>query len=230
MLLKDYLSAASNVFSINRLLVVVTIVMAGVTVLQIRMLAEEKESRTTVVVPLVSTGAMEVGYDTASDDYLRAMARYVLNLAFTYTSDTARPQFEELLTLFAPEYREPERRRWIEVAERIEKVRRVSRAFYIDDIRLKDETRMIVRGTTVRRIGTTLEQQPATIEIGYRIRHGRFLIEHISRADGEAPKKPRETGDIVVQAVSGGDLIRENERIPATLTDPREILEHAGIE
>lgn len=178
MLLNKYLNRASNVFRINQLLAVVTICMAVVTAMLIQQLNREIESRTTVFVPLNSSGVMEVGYDSASEDYLRAIARYIINLAFTYTSDSARSQFEELLTLFAPEQREAERRRLLNIAEKIEKVQRVSRTFFIDDIRKDPEKKkLIVYGTTVRRLGKTLETERAVIEIKYRIQYGRFLIE-----------------------------------------------------
>ncbi len=202
MLLNKYLSRASNVFSLNRVLLVTTLAMLAVTVLLIQTVNRQIESRTTVLVPLTSTGAMEVGYDTASTDYLRAIARYIINLAFTYTSDTARGQFEELLTLFAPEQREAERRRWLALADKIAKVHRVSRAFFIDDIRKKnDANTLIVKGSTARRLGAKLEVEPAVLELDYRIDYGRFMLVSMRRTNLVKGKRPKLSEEYVKQVI-----------------------------
>lgn len=210
--LNKYLSRVSNVFAINRLLVVVTIVMASVTIVMVQTINRQMEARATVLVPMTSKGPMEIGSDSASPEYLRAMARYIVNLAFTYTSESARKQFEELLTLYAPERRELERRQWLSVADKIRKVRRVSRSFFIDDIQ-KDPTkdRLIIRGTTVRRLGNKLETEPAVIEMRYRIQFGRFLLEEMRRTNTVAGKGPRVNEERLKQIVdqaSGGDDVK----------------------
>lgn len=202
MLLNKYLSRASNVFSLNRILLITTLVMLAVTILLVQTINRQVESRTTVLVPLTSTGAMEVGYDEASPDYLRAIARYIINLAFTYTSESARSQFEELLTLFAPEQREAERRRWLALADKIKKVQRVSRAFFIDDIRKKsDANTLIVKGSTARRLGNTLEIEPAVLELDYRIDYGRFMLLSMRRTNVQGDQRPRISTEYVKQVI-----------------------------
>lgn len=179
MLFERFLAASSNVYVANRLLLVTVgalVLAAGLLSYQ---LAKERDSRMTTLVPLTVTGPMEVGDHTASPEYLRAMARYITNLGFTYTAQNARPQFEELMFLFAPEAIEGERRRWLEIAERIEKIKRISRTYFIEDIQTPKAGLIEVKGFTVRRLGTQLEQTRATIRLGYRITHGRFWIEKI---------------------------------------------------
>jgi len=190
--LEYYLSKTSNIFSVNRLLIAVTLGMLVVTGMMVSSITKKVESRMTVVVPLTVTGPMEVGYDKASDSYLRAMARYVINLAFTYTSDSARGQFEELLTLFAPEVREGERSRWLDIADRIEKVKRISRTFFIKSAETSSKNVIVVKGFTARMLGNHLETRRAVIELEYRINQGRFWLTDIG--------EPKDTQDVKPQS------------------------------
>lgn len=202
MLLNKYLSRASNIFALNRILLITTLAMLAAVILLVQTVNRQIETRATILVPLSATGVMEVGYDTASPEYLRAIARYVVNLAFTYTAESARSQFEELLTLFAPEQREGERRRWLELAERIEKVRRVSRSFFIDDIRKKnDRNTLIVKGSTAQRLGKKLEIEPTAIELEYRIQYGRFLLESVRLANRADTKKRKVQEEYVKEVI-----------------------------
>lgn len=217
MLLNKYLNRASNVFALNRVLLVVTIVMGVSIILLIQTVNRQIEARETVLVPLTATGSMQVGYDTASDDYLRAIARYIVNLGFTFTADTARSQFEELLTLFAPEQRESERRRWLAAAEKIEKVKRVSRTFFIDDIRRKgDANRLIVKGRTVRRLGKTLQTERVVLAIDYRIRYGRFMVVSMNRLDQTDDGKTRRVTEEKLKAVLDQVSVEKGETEGAT--------------
>lgn len=200
--LNKYLSHASNVFSVNKLMIVVTGMMVVVTGMMLNAVNREIESRVTILVPLTAKSVMEVGYDSASPEYMRFMARNIVNLAFNYTSESARGQFEELLTLYAPEQRELARRYWLNIADKIEKVRRISRAFFIDTIEdNKEDKILVIRGSTVRRLGKDMEVENATINIHYRINLGRFMIVTIERADTLNGMKRKgqklEIGDVI---------------------------------
>lgn len=202
MVLNKYLSRASNVFALNRILLITTLAMLAAVILLVQTVNRQIEARATVLVPLSATGVMEVGYDSASPEYLRAIARYIVNLAFTYTAESARSQFEELLTLFAPEQREAERRRWLELAERIEKVRRVSRSFFIDDIRKKkDKNTLIVKGSTAQRLGKKLEIEKAVIELDYRIQYGRFMLESLRLVNHAGARKHKIQEEYVKEVI-----------------------------
>jgi len=228
--LEYYLSKTSNIFSINRLLVGVTIVLAIVTGLMVHTMTKEVESRMTVVVPLTVTGPMEVGYDKASDSYLRAMARYIINLAFTYTSDSARGQFEELLTLFAPEVREAERSRWLDIAERIEKVKRISRTFFIKSAETSSKNILVIKGFTARMLGNHLETRHAVIELEYRINQGRFWLTSIGEPKGTQKAKAQseniERNGPAIEEDNPDTSQEENDLIKSVQdTIPKDILE-----
>jgi len=209
--LGDYINRVSRVYSLNKILLVVVGIMSLATIYAISSIKGATKNQTTIVVPMSAQGPVAVGQESASDEYLISMARDIINLAFTYSATNARQQFEQLLLLYAPEVREVNRRKLINLADKIEAVKRVTRSFYIDRIEATPE-KITVKGQTVRRLGQRLETEHAAIEIGYRIQYGRFMIEYMKRVDGVNGRRPKPKSVPVDQAVNldkGGNSILE---------------------
>ena len=175
-----YLQKSSNLFAQNRLLKFVAAVI-GITVLyNTWMLQQALNSHRTVILPPVINQEMEFWGERASENYLRQMTRYALTLAVNTSPATARQQFEELLTLYAPESFPDAQSALYSLALRIEEAK-VTNAFYIDSIRVDKESRIVkISGLKTQFMQDVITRnQQAVYEIKYRIQEGRFMIESI---------------------------------------------------
>lgn len=105
-----------------------------------------KNQRTIIVPPSISTQTFVSGSD-ASEDYLRAMARYVAALALNYSPTTVRSVFNDFLRLVTPSKFPSYRETFYSLSDKIEAAG-VSSAFYITNIKVDKEKRtMILTGT-----------------------------------------------------------------------------------
>jgi len=101
--MKKYLEEKTNCVRSNRLLKFFIIVIGIAIVIQsFVMYSLWKSQRTILVPPNITTQAFISGSD-ASDEYLIAMARYIMLLTASYNSGTARAQFSDFLKLVVPE-------------------------------------------------------------------------------------------------------------------------------
>lgn len=87
----------------NRLLMVAFVILFTMNACNTVSLQRSRTQMQTVIVPVGGGAGMTVGQGKASHEYMRQMARYITSQIGTYTAATARPQLQELLTLFAPE-------------------------------------------------------------------------------------------------------------------------------
>ena len=131
-----------------------------------------------VLIPPKMTGTIEFVQGRPTDTYLRDTCRRIVNLAGTYSPATARSQFEELLTDYAPESYPLASKEWYSLAGRVEESL-VSSVFYLEKITIKKNT-MEVFGLLRQFAGDTpLENNSKTYLIDYRIQDGRLYIVSI---------------------------------------------------
>lgn len=182
--LSHYLEKLTNVKRENLVVKVVLVGLLIISFVNYQATQEALDARMTVLVPMNASNTMSIENNKASSEYLRNMARYITGLGFTYTSITVKKQFSELLELYAPEVVERERVNLIELAERIEKVKRLSQSLYINDIKIDKDNKLRVLGTIVSYLGNKPVKKGTTITIDYRINNGRFWLERV-----EAPKE-----------------------------------------
>ena len=175
-----YLQKSSNLFAQNRLLKFV-VVLIGITVIyNTLMLRQALNSHRTVILPPVINQEMEFWGERASANYLRQMTRYAMSLAVNNSPATVRQQFEELLSLYAPESFPDAQNALYSLALRIEEAK-VSNAFYIESIRVDEESKTVrVSGLKTQFIQDVItKNQQTDYEINYRIQEGRFMIDSI---------------------------------------------------
>ena len=88
-----------------------------------------------VLIPPKMTGTVEFVQGKPTDGYIKDISRRIVSLAATYSPPTARTQFEELLSYYAPEAYPEASKAWYSLASRVEESQ-VSSVFYLEKINL----------------------------------------------------------------------------------------------
>ncbi len=144
--MKKYLEEKANYIYGARLfkftvvvLVILLAIQSYITFLMI------KSQKVVLVPPALSTQAY-IGGSDASDEYLKAMARYVSALVLNYNPTVARAQFNDFLKLVSPQTFSVYKDAFYSLADKIE-TGRVSSAYYITQIKVnRKEGNMILTG------------------------------------------------------------------------------------
>lgn len=175
MLFKKFIQKSSQKEAQNRLLKF-SVVSLSIAVVISSFLSYRavKTQRTILLPPVINTKMTFDGYK-ASDEYLKEFVRYSLGLALSYSPVTARANFSELLSLFAPEVFAEEKEGLYSLADRIE-TNRISAVFYIYDMNILPDT-IEVRGMSKQlQDKSILSEETKTYFINYRVVDGRFMI------------------------------------------------------
>jgi len=98
-----FIQKTSNLFVENRLLKFVIVVLAFAVSFNSFMVYRAVKYQRVVLIPPKMTGTVEFVQGKPTDKYLRDISRRIATLATSYSPPTARAQFEELLSYFAPE-------------------------------------------------------------------------------------------------------------------------------
>lgn len=178
-----YKQKMSNIFAENRLLKLAVFMMVLISLMNWHAIQKAMDSTKTIVVPMGAVGALEVGTDTASDEYLRAMSRYIVGLLGTYTASTARDQFEEILPYMSPEGYAKAKQHFDNLADRIERYPNIASVVHWSGrdplqiegniLKIQAQKKRLVNGNATR-------VENIHYEIKYEIRMGRFYIVNIS--------------------------------------------------
>jgi conjugal transfer pilus assembly protein TraE len=172
-----FLQKSSNLFAQNRLLKFAVLVIAAVVLYNTWMIRKALNTHRTILVPPVINQQIEFQGEKASESYIRQMVRYAMTLAVNNSPLTAEKQFQELLTLYAPESYPAAYDNLIKLASKI-KDTAMSSAFYADTILLDEQNQKVeVKGIKIQFIKDVLTGTRQTAyEIAYRIQEGRFMI------------------------------------------------------
>ncbi len=184
-----YQQKTANLFAENRLLKFAMAAMVAVSLVNWNAARNALDSTKTVIVPVGARGMLEVSTASASDDYLRAMARYITHQLGTYTASTARHQFEEVLALFAPEHYAAAKHQFESLAEHIERYPNVaSLIHWTGQAPLKRAEDKLIISALKRRLvnGNTARADSVMYEIHYALREGRFWILNIKEHTDES--------------------------------------------
>ncbi len=187
-----FLQKTSNIVAENRLLKFVVVVIGIAAIVNAVMTCRALNYQRTIIVPPVLKSRIEITGDRASEEYVKAFSRYIAALSFSYSPGTVKPQFDELLALYAPEAFPEGKRILYELADRVITTRVTSVFFmgklYVDSgknqIEMSGQKRQYVDDRKV-------EDLVKTYLIDYRISDGRFQIIRISEkeeANGQTPR------------------------------------------
>lgn len=175
-----FVQKTSNLFAVNRLLMVIVVLIGGLTLFNTFMLQVALNRQAVVLVPPGLKDEVSVTATTIDEQYAREMARYLVNLLLIYSPGTVRKQFEEALSIFDPEQFVALQARLLETADTVE-MSTVSKIFFTTKMTLKpDKNRIEITG-----IEKTFIQDKKTDEvqkeyvIGYKIRAGRFYVSSL---------------------------------------------------
>jgi conjugal transfer pilus assembly protein TraE len=184
-----YLSLLDQLQSKNRLLVIALALMLAFNLMNWWSLQRAKSQLQTIVVPIGGGTGMKVGNGKASAEYLRHMARYITGMLGSYTAATARPQLQELLTLFAPEVAgaaQVEFERLIGQIERFPSISSVVRWEGEQPLKSGDGLLQIKAAKDQLVGGNVSETRSLHYCIRYRIDDARFWILSIREREGTA--------------------------------------------
>ncbi|MDX9821991.1 MAG: type IV conjugative transfer system protein TraE [Syntrophales bacterium] len=184
MKLNLFLQKTSNIVAENRLLKFVVVVIGIATVVNASMTCRALNYQRTVIIPPVLNSRIEITGDRASEEYVKAFSRYIAALSFSYSPGSVKPQFDELLALYAPEAFPEGKRALYELADRVITTRVTSVFFmgklYVDSgknqIEMSGQKRQYVDDRKV-------EDIVKTYLIDYRISDGRFQIVRVSEKE-----------------------------------------------
>lgn len=176
--IKKYLEEKANYVYGARLLkftvtmlVVLLIINSCVTFLML------KSQRVVLVPPSLSTQAY-VGGSDASDEYLKAMARYVAALVLNYNPTVARAQFNDFLKLVSPSTFPAYKDAFYSLADKIE-TGQVSSAYHITQIKVnRAEGNMILTGILNQwtQDKQFITNEPRQYTLKYKIKDGMFTV------------------------------------------------------
>src|SRR5690242_20397387 len=100
---KRFLNDSDNAIHTSRILLVVVAFLGAHILYNTYAIQQIPLRERTVLIPTGLDRRVWFTGDKASDEYLKAVARDVASLAFTYTPSNVRGNFAELLTYFPPE-------------------------------------------------------------------------------------------------------------------------------
>jgi conjugal transfer pilus assembly protein TraE len=172
-----FLQKTSNLFTENRLLKFVIVILALAVAVNSFLVARAVKYQRVILIPPKLTGTVEFVQGKPSDRYIRDMGRRITSLAATYSPATARAQFDELLALYAPEAYPEAEKTWYTLASRIEETR-VSNVFYPQNLTLDAAGgRLTITGERKQFADDRLvDSADKTYIAHYRIEDGRFYL------------------------------------------------------
>jgi len=172
-----FLQKTSNLFTENRLLKCVTLILAVAVVVNSFLVSRAIKYQRVILIPPKLSGNIEFVEGKPSDQYLRDMARRISGLAVTYSPATARSQFDELLALYAAEYYPGASKTWYALASRVEESQ-VSNVFYLRNLNVDNTAqRLEIIGDRKQFAEDRLiDTASKTYEIRYQLEDGRFYL------------------------------------------------------
>lgn len=166
----------------NKLLKFVVVVVGCVELYNSHKIDLAMKYQRTIIVPSGLDQKVTIVGDRASEEYLRVFARVVTNLAFNYSTASARGQFGELLQYFTPDTFPAAKTAFYSMADTIERTK-VSSSFVISKPAEIDSDKHIMTITGLQRQWVEANAFPTaekTYEIGFKITDGKFAVTGIT--------------------------------------------------
>jgi hypothetical protein len=171
----------------NRLLTFAFLILLLLNIVNTVSLQRARTLMQTVIVPVGGGEGMTVGHGKASDEYLRHMSRFVTQMVGTWSASSARPQLQELLSLFAPEVVGKAQVEFEKMAVQIERFPSISSVMrWQGDQALRVKPGLIQVSAVKDRLvnGSVSETTPIHYCIEYRIDESRFWVLGLREIEG----------------------------------------------
>ena len=175
-----FLQQTSNIFTENRLLKFVIVVLGIAVSINTLLVYRAVKYQRVVLIPPKMTGTVEFVRGVPTDNYLKDMCRKIVNLALTYTPATARSNFSDLLKMYDPENYPKAQEVWYSLADRIEDSK-VTSVFYIQQIKVLKNSSLEITGDLRQytAAGDLFKNQTSVYLIDYRISDGTMYLKSI---------------------------------------------------
>lgn len=121
-----FIGTLDRLLNQNRLLGFALVIMLLFNGMNWFSLQHAKESSRVTLVPISGGTGMWVGNGKASEEYLRAMARYVTDMLGNYSAGTYRSKLQELLLLFPPDTVGDVHNQFMHLADEVERYPSIS--------------------------------------------------------------------------------------------------------
>lgn len=176
-----FVQKTSNLFAERRLLRLIVFLIGGLQVFNCLLLYSVLDQKRTILIPVGNPNRVSVSGSSADASYLREMGRYIAGLALSYNPGTVRQQYEELLSLFAPESFAGAKRRLYEAADTVETAS-ASSVFFIAEMTDHPERKLLdIAGTRQLFVqDKKTDEKNLVYRLSYQIRDGRFWIVDFS--------------------------------------------------
>jgi conjugal transfer pilus assembly protein TraE len=184
----QYLQKSSNVFAENKTLRFMFAGILAVVLMNTVSIQRIKDHTKTILIPMGYSVEYEFTGSTPSDNYLRDIGLFIIQMAGDISANNAEAQFEDILAIWHPTTATEYRKRFMTIAEELRKYPSTSYdvlwnasqpiTFKTGEIRIQAAKKKIV-GETVTAT-TTLEYK-----IEYTMESGRFSIVHLKEIGGE---------------------------------------------
>jgi len=185
----DYLSRLDRLQEKNRILLIALLIMLVFNLWNWSSLVRAKKENRVALVPLAGGTGLWVGNGKASDEYLRAMARYITGMVGSYTAGSYRAQLQELLQLFPPEAVGQAQKEFMDLAD--DRERFPSIAYRIvwngsPPLKIVDGALMQVQALKSELVnGTVNKTDPVYFCIHYRIDDTQFRLLSFEELGGQ---------------------------------------------
>jgi len=178
-----YLNSFSNTVRENKLLKLGFLLLLVITLLNWSEVRNVRDQEKVVLIPIGASGTLWVTSDSASDDYVLFMTRYILHQFGDYTIHTISEQLEELNRHFSPETFVEANERFKNIVKGISKYPSLAStlSFNNKDV-LHDavKKRIKVKATKIRYMsGVKTGEDVKNYVISYEIKNARFWIKNI---------------------------------------------------
>ncbi len=172
-----FLQKSSNLFAENRLLKLAVVFLCIALAINSFFVYRAVKYQRVILIPPKMTGTVEFVQGKPSDQYVKDLARRMVNLALTYSPANARAQFSELLAMFAPDVYPQASRTWYSLASRIEETL-VSSVFYLEKISLDNANKRLEITGMKKQFAEdrAVDEANKTYVIKYRVDAGQFFI------------------------------------------------------
>lgn len=187
-LFSQYLQKSSNVFAENKTLRFMFAAILGVVLMNTVSIQRIKDHTQTILIPMGYSVEYSFTGSTPSENYLRDIGLFVIQMAGDISAANASQQFEDILAIWHPSTATEYRKRFMAIARELEKYPSTSYdvvwnasqpiMFKPGEIRIHAAKKKIV-GDSITAT-TTLEYK-----IEYTLESGRFSIVHLKEIGGE---------------------------------------------
>lgn len=177
MKLDIFMQKTSNLYAENRMMKFFIAGIGIAVVINTYVSFKAFNSQRTILVPPALNSRIEIAGDKASDEYIKQFTRYFSALALSYSPASARAQFTEVLTIYAPEAFPAAQKSFYDLADAIE-LSKVSNTYYIQRVTVDSSKHLIeLQGTNLQFAqDKKVDESTKTYLVEYRIRNGKFEV------------------------------------------------------